>query len=102
MRKKILSAACASFALLVSPTTVLPAQPSVVKALVDLTEAIEGIHGDEGAFIAPAVDRLAQALAGRDASGITSAVQDGLSSAPLLPLARYREAYARLAGGDVE
>jgi tetratricopeptide (TPR) repeat protein len=101
MRKKILSAACAGFALLFAPTE-LAAQPPVVKALVDLTDAIEGIHGDEGAFIAPAVDRLAQALTGSDASGVTSALQDGLSGAPLLPLAAYREAYARLAGGDVE
>src|SRR5688500_8985497 len=101
MRKKILSAACAWFAVLFSPTE-LAAQPSVVKALVDLTDAIEGIHGDEGAFIAPAVDRLAQALTGSEASGVTSALQDGLSGAPLLPLAAYREAYARLAEGDVE
>ena len=104
MRTRILPAVCAWVALLLTPITSVAQPSAVVQTLIDLTDAIEGIYGDEGALIAPAIDRLAQALTGRgsDASGVASALQDGLSGTPLLPLALYRDAYARLAGGDVE
>jgi tetratricopeptide (TPR) repeat protein len=75
-------------------------QSTLVQAVVDLTDAIEGVFGDEGAMIGPALDRMAQALSGRDAPA--EVLRDALGDMPLLPLAAYREGYARLARSEFE
>ncbi|MGH9242111.1 MAG: hypothetical protein ACRD3G_29035, partial [Vicinamibacterales bacterium] len=53
------------------------AQPTAfTQALAELTEAIEGIYGDEGAHIGPALDRMSAALAvwNRDVEAAETAV----------------------------
>ena len=70
-------------------------------ALIDLTEAVEGIYGDEGAHIAPVLDRMSSALT--STPPVSAAVlQDALGSMPVIPLSAYRDGYARLARGEFE
>ncbi len=92
-----------SATLLGSPT-VVAAQPSTfVQALIELTDAVEGIYGDEGVRIAPALDRMSRALADRSSPPPGAGVlQEALGATPFIPLAAYRDGYVRLARGEFD
>jgi tetratricopeptide (TPR) repeat protein len=102
MSNTLIPNTCAWVLLLLSPTMSVAQSTAVVQPLVELTDAIEGIYGDEGALIGPAIDRLALSARAADASSVARAIQDGLSGTPLLPLGLYRAAYTSLARGDVD
>jgi superkiller protein 3 len=73
--------------------------------VADLVEAAEGIYGDEGSRIGPALDAMSRAL---DGWGPESAKVDGRAlleqaagGMPLLPLAAYRLGFEQLARGEL-
>ena len=53
----------ATVLLTIAPLPAAAQKDSFVQALTDLTSAIEGTYGDEGARISPALDRISAALA---------------------------------------
>ena len=57
-----MGAACAATAMLALPLRIEAQQAVFVRTLTELTVAIEGTFGDEGARVQPALDRLAAAL----------------------------------------
>ena len=66
------------------------AQQSVfVQALSDLTSAIEGTYGDEGARVGPAIDRMSAALTEWDreieaaATGLRTALREAAASSTI-------------------
>lgn len=89
--------------LLVSPSIVAAQQSPFVQALLELNDAVEGIYGDEGSRIAPALDRMSHALADTTSPRPDGhVVHEALGTMPFIPLAAYREGFARLARGDFE
>ncbi len=92
-----------SAAILVALRPIGAAQQSpFVQALLDLTDAVEGIYGDEGARIAPALDRMSRALADRTAPPPAGVLSEVLGAAPFIPLGAYRDGYVRLARGEFD
>src|SRR6187549_1427810 len=53
--------------LALAPRSAAAQQAAFVEALTDLSAAIDGTYGDEGARVLPAIDRMAAALARWDA-----------------------------------
>ena len=91
----------AALFLLSSVTVAAQRTTPFAEALIDLTEAVEGIYGDEGALIATVLDRMSSAL--KASSPVSATVlHDALGSMPVIPLSTYREGYARMARGEFE
>ena len=64
--RRCLSAACLGVLLVGSSRSAAAQEQAFAEALRDLTAAIEGTYGSEGARIAPALDRMTAALAAWD------------------------------------
>ena len=86
------------------------AQPSLLfQGVSELADAAEGVYGDEGPRIGPALDAMSRALdawnreSAREPSPAVQA-RRGLEAAakgmPLLPLAAYRKGFEQIASGD--
>ena len=63
MIRRAVAACCASAVFVALPAPVRAQQAAFVQALIELTGAIEGTYGDEGARIRAALDRMSAALA---------------------------------------
>ena len=80
------------------PAGVSAQQTAFAKALIELTEAIEGTYGDEGSRIGPTLDRMSAALAvwNREIEAAEAAVAAALSSASPSEIATRRVSLARM------
>jgi len=92
------SGACA--ALVVFPGIASAQREVFVDGIVELGTALDGTFGDEGASIAPALDRLSNALTKRKQTD--PPLQRKSTDAPVIPLARYAKGYAQFAAGDYD
>ena len=84
--------------MLAAPASVSAQQSAFANALVELTGAIEGTYGDEGPRIAPALDRMAAALAvwNREIESAESAVAAALSGGSQSEIVARRISLARM------
>lgn len=73
-------------------------QTAFTQALAELTEAIEGIYGDEGARIGPALDRMSAALAvwNRDIEAAEAAVATAAAGTSQVEIVTRRISLARM------
>lgn len=93
-------AACACAALLASPQAAAAQQPVFSAALAEFTAAIDGVQGDEGARIGPALDTMARALAAWEVSGASlEPLRDRAREIVLAPAA-YARGYGHVARGE--
>lgn len=103
MIRRVQAGACVAAAMLSLPALAAPQRQAFLHGLRELTEATEGIYGDEGARIPPALDALSRALAdGASPRPDAGAVHDALGTMPFIPLAAYRDAYVRLSRGEFD
>ena len=100
-----LAAAAWVAAVLSMPAVALAQRQALVQAVGELADAAEGINGNEGARIGPALDAMARAL---DAWDPTSTPAEGRAllaevarGMPLIPLAAYRRGFEQLATGEL-
>jgi tetratricopeptide (TPR) repeat protein len=91
-------ALCAAATMLAVPVGVSAQQTAFAKALIELTEAIEGTYGDEGSRIGPVLDRMSAALAvwNREIEAAESAVAAARSSATQSDIVTRRISLARM------
>jgi tetratricopeptide (TPR) repeat protein len=91
----------AAAAILAVPRHSVAQQTAFTQALAELTAAIEGIYGDEGALIGPALDRMSAALAvwNREIEAAEAAVATALSGASRADIATRRISLARMYAG---
>ncbi len=94
-------AACVTAAVLAVPAAATAQRQALFDAIAELVDAAEGVYGDEGARIGPALDAMSRALdaapgveAGRGLEGVAKGM-------PLVPLALYRRGFEQLATGDL-
>ena len=89
---------CAAVAVLALPVRAQAQQTVFVQALAELTSAIEGTIGDEGARLAPALDALAAALAAwdREIDAAEASLRAVAPDAPLSNAVERRVALGRV------
>src|SRR4030095_10720098 len=59
----LLAGVCAVLLLALAPSAASAQQAAFTRALLELTAAIDGTYGDEGALVRPAINRMSTALA---------------------------------------
>ena len=95
--------ACVAAALLSMPGAAAAQQQAFMLDIVELADAAEGIYGDEGARLMPALDSIARALADTASPRPDPDVlHDALGARPFIPLAAYREGFARVSRGEFD
>jgi tetratricopeptide (TPR) repeat protein len=108
-RRRLSVSACLTAALLWLPGAATAQQSRFFQGVSELADAAEGVYGDEGPRIGPALDAMSRALDAWDrerAREPSPGVQArrGLEAAakgmPLLPLAAYRKGFEQIASGD--
>ena len=88
---------CAVLVLALLPSVATAQQTAFSRSLSELTAAIEGTYGDEGALVRPAIDRLAAALAQWDREiQIAAAAVSAASKTPSPDLVDRRISLARM------
>ena len=88
-------------AVTIIPPQAAAQQTAFTQALAELTEAIEGIYGDEGGRIGPALDRMSAALTvwNREIGAAEAAVATALSTASHAEIVTRRLSLARMYAG---
>ena len=88
-------------AVTIFPPQAAAQQTAFTQALAELTEAIEGIYGDEGGRIGPALDRMSAALTvwNREIGAAEAAVATALSTASHAEIVTRRLSLARMYAG---
>src|SRR5688572_14279492 len=88
-------------AVTIFPPQAAAQQTAFTQALAELTEAIEGIYGDEGGRIGPALDRMSAALTvwNREIGAAEAAVDAALSTASHAEIVTRRLSLARMYAG---
>lgn len=74
------------------------------RAVAKLVEVTEGVYGDEGAQVGPALDAVSKALDAVDqptAQAMRGLLLEAAGGMPLVPLAAYRPGFEQLARGEL-
>lgn len=102
-------AACVAAVVLSTPRLASAQRAAFFQGVAELADAAEGIYGDEGARIGPALDAMSRALDAWNRDSASESTPDvqakrGLDEAakgmPLVPLAAYRPGFEQLARGE--
>jgi tetratricopeptide (TPR) repeat protein len=97
-------------AVLSMPVAPTAQRQAFVEAVAELVEITEGVYGDEGARLGPALDAMSRALDAWDreralepapAVQAIRALEEAARGVPLVPLAAYRPGFERLARGEL-
>jgi tetratricopeptide (TPR) repeat protein len=97
-------------AVLSTPLVATAQRQAFVEAVAELAEITEGVYGDEGAQVGPALDAMSRALDAWDrerafepALGVQAmrGLEEAARGMPLVPLAAYRPGFEQLARGDL-
>ena len=83
-----------------APSRAAAQQAAFAEALSEFTDAIAGVDGNEGARVAPALDRMAWALAAWDRRVPDQQTLRDYATEVVLAPAAYAEGYARLARAE--
>ena len=95
-------AACVAAVVLSTPRLASAQRAAFFQGVAELADAAEGIYGDEGARIGPALDAMSRALDAWNRDSASESTPDvqakrGLDEAaqgmPLVPLAAYRPGF---------
>jgi tetratricopeptide (TPR) repeat protein len=103
--RRLAIGACVTAAVFSLPAVVTAQRQAFVDGVAELVEASEGIYGDEGSRIGPALDAMSRALEDWDRETATNEgrrlLEEVASGTPLVPLAAYRGGFEQLAKGEL-
>src|SRR5688500_16436067 len=108
--RRLLIGASVAWAVLSTPVVATAQRQAFVEAVAKLAEITEGIYGDEGAQVGPALEAMSRALDAWDreralepARGAQAmrGLEEAARGTPLVPLAAYRRGFEQLAGGEL-
>jgi len=92
-------------AVLLMPAVAAAQRQAFFQGVAELADAAEGIYGDEGSRIGPALDAMSRALDEWERENATVegrvALEEIARGMPLLPLAAYRRGFEQLARGEL-
>jgi tetratricopeptide (TPR) repeat protein len=98
-------AACVTAAVFSLPAVATAQRQAFLDGIAELVEAAEGVYGDEGARIGPALEAMSRALDDRDRETATiegrGLLEEVAKGTPLVPLAAYRPGFEQLARGEL-
>lgn len=97
--RRRLTGAVVTAAILAIPAVASAQRQGLVAAVAELAQATEGVYGDEGPRVAPALDAMSRALDTWD--GRLESLEDVARGMPLVPLAIYRRGFGQLVGGEL-
>jgi tetratricopeptide (TPR) repeat protein len=94
-------AACVTAAVLAMPAAATAQRQAFLAGIAELVDAAEGVYGDEGPRIGPALDAISRALETTPGVQTGRGLEEAAKGMPLVPLAIYRRGFEQLASGDV-
>jgi len=97
--RRHLMRAVVTAAILAIPAVASAQRQAFVDAVAELAQATEGVYGDEGPRVGPALDAMSRALDTWD--GRLESLEEVARGMPLVPLAIYRRGFEQLAGGEL-
>ena len=93
--------ACVTAAFFALPAVATAQRQAFFDGVAQLVEAAEGIYGDEGPRIGPALEAMSRAFEPTPGSQTRQGLEEVAKGMPLVPLAIYRRGFEQLANGDV-
>ena len=99
--RRLAIGACVAAAIFSLPAVATAQRQAFFDGVAELMEASEGIYGDEGSRIGPALEAMSRAL--EPAPGIQAerGLDEVARDMPLVPLAIYRRGFEQLASGEL-
>lgn len=103
--RRLAIGACVTAAVFSLPADATAQRQAFLAGVAELVEASEGVYGDEGSRIGPALEAMSRALDDWDRE--TATIQGRLlleevaRGTPLVPLAAYRPGFEQLAKGEL-
>src|SRR5689334_7709457 len=99
--RRLAVGACVAAAVFSLPAAAAAQTPAFFDGVAQLVEASEGVYGDEGSRIGPALDAMSRALEPAPGIQTRQRLEEVAKGMPLVPLALYRRGFEQLANGDV-
>ena len=94
-------AVCMTVAVWSMPAVATAQGQAFFASVAELADAAEGVTGDEGARIGPALDAMSRALEATPGVQSKRGLEEVAKGMPLVPLAIYRRGFEQLASGEL-
>jgi tetratricopeptide (TPR) repeat protein len=94
-------AACLTAGIFSMPTAAMAQRQAFFAGVAELVDAAEGVYGDEGPRIGPALEAMTRALEPAPGAQTKRGLEEVAKGMPLVPLAIYRRGFEQLASGDL-
>jgi len=94
-------AACATAAVFSLSAVAAGQSQAFFAGIAELVDAAEGVYGDEGPRIGPALDAISRVLETTPGVQTARGLEEAAKGMPLVPLSIYRRGFEQLADGDL-